>query len=611
MLFAPPVIAFVLLYVLNLAVICICGSSELQECMIERWATFSSANVKPKLFCRVNDHVDRAAALLVWAKHRVLTLGDEEADPKNIAPSLMKAVLVNKVEGLQAEIAALKEAQLLPLVTKQKSLWTVTRVAPSYPHTAQYLDDPIYGQVALDPALCRVFYHSLFQRLNYVRQLSFAYLVFPSASHSRLSHILGVMRNAEVALRRMLDKGWIYTSQGREPLDISTEERKRLLIKTQLCALLHDVGHGPFGHALDKLIPYLEPATSADVPDKAYSVKYVQELLVREVNDVALNAGFELDNVLNILDKERQMDVQGIDGLILDLIDSPLDVDRMDYLVRDAHMTGLGMGHSNVQALIEHMRPFRGPDGYFSLTFDESVLPHLEHLIYARDIMYINCYEHPRKVCAERLLARLAEFMLGRGLKQDDLMLFTDEQFLYALNLLTSKGTNEANFLRSLQENLDFDVVCEYRLSVWKKDKNKISFNDELSDEVKVWRDLRMGSNKQLKSVFIKTPGDWEERICREAKLPESQYWKVVVTVPAVDAKQEQESGTRILRSRGNGYETVELFSASTVMSAVATNLKPAREVIRVMVSADVSLYVRQEIKRAADGVFKRQPREI
>lgn len=257
------------------------------------------------------------------------------------------------------------------------------------------------------------------------------------------------------------------------------------------------------------------------------------------------------------------------------------------------------------------MRPFRRDDGYVSLTFDESALPHLEHLLYTRDIMYINCYEHPRKVCAERLLARLAEFLLGRGLEQDDLMLFTDEQFLTALNMLITQGTDEANFLRSLQENSDFDVVREYRLSVWRKDKNRISFNEELSDGVKDWRERRTMGRSQLQSVFITAPRDWEERICREARLPEDRHWMVVVTVPAVDAKQEQESDTRILCSNRNGYQAVDLYDASTVMRAVATNLRPAREVIRVMVSAALSPQDKEEVKRAADTVFKRQLPEV
>lgn len=611
LLVAPPIGSFFVLYFLNLIAISVNAPAEIQKYAIARWGRLRSEGRSAELFCRADDYVDRVASLYIWAKRKALEFGEEETDPQQLPPSLVKAELLKNIEVLKDEVAVLKKDRILPVVSRMKSLWTERKAPFKYPRTTLYLEDPIYGQVALDPRLCRLFYHPLFQRLNYVRQLSFAYLVFPSASHSRLSHVLGVMRNAEVALRRMFDKGWIYTSQGREQLDISHSDRRRLLTKAQVCALLHDVGHGPFGHALDKLIPYLGMAGSSEVPDKVYSVKYVQELLADEVSEVAQEAGFRLEDVLNILDKERRTDLEGFDGLTLDLIDSPLDVDRMDYLVRDAHMTGLGMGHSNVQALIEHMRPFRRDDGYVSLTFDESALPHLEHLLYTRDIMYINCYEHPRKVCAERLLARLAEYLLGRGLEQDDLMLFTDEQFLTALNMLIAHGTDEANFLRSLQENSDFDVVREYRLSVWRKDKNRISFNEELSDGVKDWRERRAMGRSQLQSVFITAPRDWEERICREARLPEDLHWMVVVTVPAVDAKQEQESDTRILRSNRNGYQTVDLYDASTVMRAVATNLRPAREVIRVMVSAALSPQGKEEVKRAADTVFKRLLPEV
>jgi len=94
--------------------------------------------------------------------------------------------------------------------------------------------------------------------------------------------------------------------------------------------------------------------------------------------------------------------------------------------------------------------------------------------------------------------------------------------------------------------------------------------------------------------------------VCSEAQINTLDRWKVVVTVPAYEAKQEQESEARVLLKSGTGFRTDDLFNVSPVMRAVVTNLMPAREVIRVLVSEDLSESAATEVGRAADRVFKK-----
>ncbi len=520
-----------------------------------------------------------------------------------------RAGLATKVSAVTEELDEIKKIDLRSFVGKLQSPWLIKKSAARVPDSVRR-EDPIYGQLEIDSKLFPVFFHPLFQRLNYVRQLSFAYLVFPSASHTRLSHILGVMRNAQVAIRTIFDKNRIYRANEGKPARIilTPEQRERCCLKAQVCALLHDVGHGPFGHALDKLITYLGGDERTDPPDKVFSARYIKENLAAEIQEV----GFSVDEVLDILDKERRADLAGWDILIADLIDSQLDVDRMDYLPRDAHMTGLAMGSSNVQALIEHMCPFQDERGKINLAFEESALPHLEHLLYAHDIMYINCYEHPRKLCAERLLTRLVEYALGKGVTKETLMLLTDEQLLASLSCFLPTESGERQCLRSIQENCNYYPVVKppYALSkpVWDPGENKLAFgfNQELDGEIEAWYKRRPKGKAHLKYVFSDAPKSWEERICSEAKIPESDRWKVVVTVPAYEAKQAEESGATILVKTGAGYETKDLFEASPVMRAVVTNLIPAREVIHVLVSEDLQEPVAKQVAGAADKVFKK-----
>ncbi len=520
-----------------------------------------------------------------------------------------RAVLAERVSALNKELENIKKIDLKSFVGSLHSPWLAKKSAARLPDFVRR-DDPVYGQLEIDSKLFPVFFHPLFQRLNYIRQLSFSYLLFPSASHTRLSHILGVVRNAQVAMRTVFDKSRIYRPNEGKPrqIDLTPQQRERCCFKAQLCALLHDVGHGPFGHALDKPISYLGRDESTDPPDKVFSAKYIKEILAAEIGE----AGFSVDEVLDVLDKERRADLEGWDVFIADLVDSQLDVDRMDYLPRDAHMTGLVMGSSNIQALIEHMCPFEDERGKVNLAFEESALPHLEHLLYAHDIMYINCYEHPRKLCAERLLTRLVEYALGKGVTIETLMLLTDEQLLASLSCFLPSEGQERQCLRSIQENRNsYSVVRPpYALSkaVWDPGEGKLvfRFNDELHVEIEAWYKRRPKGKAHLKYIFGDAPKSWEERICSEAKIPATDRWKVVVTVPAYEAKQAEESGAIVLVKTGAGYQTKDLFEASPVMRAVVTNLIPAREVIHVLVSEDLPEALAKEVASAADKVFKK-----
>lgn len=520
-----------------------------------------------------------------------------------------RACLAKKVSALTEELDEIKKIDLRSFIGKLQSPWLIKKSVARLPDFVRR-DDPVYGQLEIGSKLFPVFFHPLFQRLNYIRQLSFAYLVFPSASHTRLSHILGVVRNAQVAMRTVFDKNRIYRPNEGKPrqIDLTPPQRERCCLKAQLCALLHDVGHGPFGHALDKPISYLARDESTDPPDKVFSAKYIKENLAGEIRE----AGFSVDEVLDVLDKERRADLEGWDVFIADLVDSQLDVDRMDYLPRDAHMTGLAMGSSNIQALIEHMCPFEDERGKVNLAFEESALRHLEHLLYAHDIIYISCYEHPRKLCAERLLTRLVEYALANGVTVETLMLLTDEQLLASLSCFLPSEGQERQCLRSIQENRNYYSVVRppYALSkaVWDPDEGKLvfRFNDGLHEEIEAWYKRRPQGKAYLKYIFGDAPKSWEERICAEANIQESDRWQVVVAVPAYEAKQAEESGASVLVKAVAGYQTKDLFEASPVMRAVVTNLIPAREVIHVLVSEDMPESVADEVARAADRVFKK-----
>jgi uncharacterized protein len=238
-------------------------------------------------------------------------------------------------------------------------------------------------------------------------------------------------------------------------------QRKSLLQRAQIAALLHDVGHGPFGHALDY---YAGAKRRTTHPDKKYTVSYLQQYLAPTLRSL----GVDDARIVPILSPDRYSltgmeSLTGMDNLIADIVDSSLDVDRMDYLTRDAHMTGLMTGFVNTAALINLMKPVKDGDS-FILAYDAEALGYMEHFILARDAMYSQCYEHPRKRAAERILTRLVQHIeedTRLGLTLDNLFALADEELTTLLRGIGGISEICTRLVEELMGDLDYAVAYE------------------------------------------------------------------------------------------------------------------------------------------------------
>lgn len=260
--------------------------------------------------------------------------------------------------------------------------------------------DPVHSIVSLPEGFAGLVEHPLFQRLHDVRQLPFAFPAFPGGTHTRLAHSLGVAHLATDAMRGVLEAGYSYSGDGRNSLKIDPGEGERLLKLSGLCALLHDIAHPPLGHTLDRFFSSRFPDIGL-VADKGFLPETVRRLEepIRQVG-----SGLTAEDVIRVLG-ENQRTLLGWEPFIRALVDSELDVDRCDYLQRDAHFTGQQEGLLNLSRLLSGIRPFSDHDRVF-LAFDISVLPEIEQFVYAREVMYLRCYERSEKVVSEGLVLR-------------------------------------------------------------------------------------------------------------------------------------------------------------------------------------------------------------
>jgi HD superfamily phosphohydrolase len=230
------------------------------------------------------------------------------------------------------------------------------------------INDPLYGFIHVKSELVfDIISHPYFQRLRYVKQLGLTDLVYPGAVHTRFQHALGAMHLMERVLDNLRFKG----------IEISNEEYEA----AQLAVLLHDIGHGPFSHALEhSLLPGV----------RHESISY---LLMSSLNDEFSGA---LELTLRIFRNSYAR------KFFYQLVSSQLDIDRLDYLNRDCFFSGVQEGTIGVDRIILMLNVYQD-----QLVVEEKGIYSIENFLNARRMMYWQVYLHKTTVSAERMLVNL------------------------------------------------------------------------------------------------------------------------------------------------------------------------------------------------------------
>lgn len=413
-----------------------------------------------------------------------------------------------------------------------------------------------------------------------------------------------MVKNAERALAGMLDREVYYVIGEKQPVQFDEKilsRRREIILTAQIAALLHDVGHGPFGHALDS---YAGIKMGVPRPDKRFSEEYVQKYLAPTLKSF----GIDERKVLGILGSDRAK-LKGIDNLIGDVIDSSLDVDRMDYLMRDAHMTGLMMGFINTPALIDFMRPVLD-QGSFILAYDEAALAYMEHLILARDFMYVKCYEHPRKKAAERIFTRLVQNIIENSqlkLTLRELFSLADEELTTAIIGVGTGNEMAQNLAKELMGDLDYILVHQMPATSKKQNnlaENKLPENNKLPETIEHWlKGVLIGDSE---FAYITQPSKWEEKIAQNS-IGVDRAWQIQVIVPDPTVYLPQHSATKLLQKTNSGYQTADFLDTSEVVKDILERMNIQRQKITVMCPSKLESKERDQIKTAAEALFQRK----
>ena len=287
-------------------------------------------------------------------------------------------------------------------------------------------NDPVYGFITLPSDLIfDIIEHPWFQRLRRIRQLGLTHMVYPGALHTRFHHALGALHLMTEAIKTIKSKGH----------EITKEEE----VGAYIAILLHDIGHGPFSHALENSIV-------TGISHETLSILMIEEL--NKQFDGKLSVGIEI--LKNNYKKK----------FLHQLVSSQLDMDRLDYLNRDSFYTGVMEGTIGSQRIIKMLNVFND-----ELVVDEKGLYSIEKFIISRRLMYWQVYLHKTVLSAENMLVNILK--RAKELFQNGVELFTTPALKYFLenNISPENLKSKEEFLNVFSQLDDYDIYGA--IKVW------------------------------------------------------------------------------------------------------------------------------------------------
>ena len=378
------------------------------------------------------------------------------------------------------------------------------------------INDPVYGFISIpDELIFDVLEHPYMQRLRRIMQLGLSHLVYPGALHTRFHHVLGAMHLMSLAIAAIRRKGH----------EITVDEERAAL----LAILLHDIGHGPFSHALEYDIV-------SGVSHEVISGYFIERLTEE--------FGSDLKNAHAIFKNQYTK------PFLYQLVSSQLDMDRLDYLNRDSFYSGVSEGIIGTDRLIEMLNVH---DGY--LVLEEKAIYSIEKFIVARRLMYWQVYLHKTVVVAENMLIQTlrrakALIKLGNPLFCSPALQFFLENDITKVDFETN--TKVLDYFSRLD---DYDIWSS--IKVWQDEKDPI-----LSKLAKGLVNRKLFKIEISKTPFSAERISYEKELCATTyglSMPDVEYF-VYQDILTNKAYNQDKENIKLLMKNG---DIIDLSAAS------------------------------------------------
>jgi len=334
------------------------------------------------------------------------------------------------------------------------------------------INDPIYGFIKIRKGIIsQLIDHPYFQRLRRISQLGLSYLVYPGANHSRFHHAIGCLHLMSKAINQIREKGHEITNSESEAL--------------QIAILLHDIGHGPFSHALEHSIA------------SNISHEKISNLFMHNLNE---KFNGKLSLAIKIFNNQYKK------KFLYQLVCSQLDMDRLDYLNRDSFFSGVTEGKIGTDRIISMLNVTND-----TLVVEEKGIYSVEKFVIARRLMYWQVYYHKTVIVAENMLINILQ--RAREIVKKNKQIYTTPAFkcFLAKNQNFKDFENNQELLDQFSEIDDFDIyTC---LKQWRN-----------SDDLVLSSLSKMILNRKLLKIKIQNEPFTNEVIQKKKKRLQKKY---------------------------------------------------------------------------------------
>lgn len=389
-------------------------------------------------------------------------------------------------------------------------------------------NDPVYGFVSVPyEIIFDLIEHPYFQRLRNIKQLGLTHLVYPGALHTRFHHALGAMHLMGIALETLRNKG----------IEITDDEAKAVTI----AILLHDIGHGPFSHALESCI----------VP----SIQHEDlSILLMKRLDVEFNGALTL--AIEIFENKYSK------KFLHQLVSSQLDMDRMDYLNRDSFYTGVSEGVIGFDRILKMI--FVIDD---QLVIEEKGIYSIEKFLIARRLMYWQVYYHKTVISAEQLLVKILKRAKEISIQGHQLFATPAFSFLLKNNPTADDFKGDIRYLDAFANIDDHDIYSA--IKVWIDDSDPVL--SKLCSEL---------INRRLYSIEIQneniSPEYVEQKsveLMKKWDLGEEANPYFVFTGIINNNAYNPDSGKILILTKGKGLQDIAISSDGLNLEALSKNV--------------------------------------
>ena len=266
----------------------------------------------------------------------------------------------------------------------------------------KFIRDSVYGDIMLNEIEVEVMDNPQFQRLRRIKQLGLISLIYPGANHTRFEHSIGTMHIAS----KLADK-----------LDLNQEDKELVRIS----ALLHDIGHGPFSHVSEGVLSF---------PHEELTKYVIKNTAIRDI----VEKKFDIDKIIEIINGE---------GKFGPIVSGELDADRMDYLLRDSHYTGVAYGIIDYERIISNINLNK------HLSLDIKGVQAAEGALVSRYFMYPSVYQHHTTRIVNSMFRRGLKKLIDRGvINENDMYKYDDADIIGIFR-------NSEGYPKEIMERLD------------------------------------------------------------------------------------------------------------------------------------------------------------